>query len=245
MRIQIIAETKKIPRHYHFIGVSIVKAGLSLANPELMESMYNFEGNQANKMMRPFTGAIYLNGYTLEHEEFTIHQDIRITISSSDIAFMLTLYNGLLVQQHIQYKSYTLNIKDVKFLPEKLPTKSQALFRTNSTIVMKDKNNQYLNIDDPNYEKELNYAANECLKSIVGRALHQPLVFTPVAMQKKVVQLKHDKFINLNAKGILYLNGFEGSFVLGGHAEDLALLTQVGLGFRRSQMLGCIEMINE
>ncbi len=245
MRLQIIMEAEKIPKHYHFLAGSVVKAGLSSVNPELKESLYSFEEHQANKAMRPFTGAIYLNGYTLEGDEFIIHQDIRMTISSSDINFMITLYNGLLEHQQMQYKSYTLHIKHVKFLSEKLPTKSQALFKTNSTIVIKDKNNQYLNIDDPDYEKELNYAANECLKSVAGRTLHQPLVFTSVMMHKKVVQLKHDKFKNLNEKGILYLNGFEGSFVLGGHPEDLALLTQTGIGFRRSQMLGCIEMVNE
>lgn len=245
MKLQIIFETKKIPRHYNFLGVSVVKAGLTAANSELKESLYHLDDKRANKAMRPFTGAIYLNGYTLENDEFLIHQDIRMTISSPDIGFMLNLYNGLLEQEQIQYKTYTLMIKDIKFLPEKLPTKSQALFKTNSAIVVKNRNNRYLNIGDSNYEKELNYAANECLKSIAGRPLYQSLVFTPVAMKKKVVQLKHEKFKNLNAKGLLYLNAFEGTFVLGGHPEDLAILAQAGLGFRRSQMLGCIEMINE
>jgi len=128
-------EAEKIPKHYHFLAGSIVKAGLSSFNPELKESLYSFEEHQANKAMRPFTGAIYLNGYTLEGDEFIIHQDIRMTISSSDINFMITLYNGLLEHQQMQYKSYTVHIKHVKFLSEKLQNLKLYLKQTAPSLL--------------------------------------------------------------------------------------------------------------
>ncbi|UZN01390.1 hypothetical protein OL548_33990 (plasmid) [Lysinibacillus sp. MHQ-1] len=59
------------------------------------------------------------------------------------------------------------------------------------------------------------------------------------------MQLKHDKFAKLNDKGILYMNAHEGNFILEGHPEDLSILTQAGLGFRRALFFGHIEMINE
>ncbi len=41
------------------------------------------------------------------------------------------------------------------------------------------------------------------------------------------------------------MNAHEGNFILEGHPEDLSILTQAGLGFRRALFFGHIEMINE
>lgn len=241
----VVFKTEKLPRHHHFLFTSVVKAALETSNPEMQEKMYHFTKKQTNKEMKPFTGSIYLNNYSLENGEFTIHQDVSLTISSPNPEFMLYLYNGFVQKKRFIYQSYELTLIHIKMLPETLPKSSKVLFKTVSPIVMKTKNGKYLDFYDESYQRELNYAANECLTAIASRSLYQQLAFTPVVMRKKVVQLKHDSFEKLNAQKILYMNASEGTFLLEGHPEDLAILAQTGLGFRRSTFFGFIQMINE
>ncbi|MFD3448272.1 CRISPR-associated endoribonuclease Cas6 [Microbacteriaceae bacterium 4G12] len=245
MKLLIVFKTEKLPRHNHFLFASVVKSALQVSNPQMQFEMYHYTQDQANKEMRPFTGAIYLNGYTLENEEFMIHQDVRLTISSSNAEFMLNLYNGFVQKKSYKYQSYELSLVHIKMLPEKLPKTNRVLFKTLSPLVIKDRDNRYLDLNDENYQTELNYAANECMKAVAKRSLYGPIILTPIVMHKKVVQLKHDSFKALNAQSILYMNAYEGTFLLEGHPEDLNILAQAGLGFRRSTFFGCIEMINE
>lgn len=245
MEILVVFKTDKLPKHHHFLFSSVIKSALSHSNPGLQKEMYHYSETQANKMMRPFTGSIYLNKYSLGNEEFLIQGDVHLTISSPNIKFMLFLYNGIVQKQYFKYQSYELSLVEIRILPEKIPNSNTVFMKTKSPIIVKNASGKYLEIDDTSYVKELNYAANECVKSIMKRSLYEPITFTPIAMHKKVVQLKHDKFVKLNDKRILYMNAYEGSFLLDGHPEDIALLTQAGLGFRRALFFGHIEMINE
>ncbi|PEA54782.1 CRISPR-associated endoribonuclease Cas6 [Bacillus pseudomycoides] len=245
MRLLIVFKARKLPRHHHFLFASLVKSALATSNSQMQYEMYHYTPNQANKEMRPFTGAIYLNDYTLEDGEFTIHQDVRLTISSSNTEFLLNVYNGFVQKKSYRYQSYELFLEHIKMLPEKLPKTNRVLFKTLSSIVIKDRDGKYLDLHDENYQTELNYAANECMKAVAKRFLYKPITLTPVVMNKKVVQLKHDSFAALNAQSILYMNAYEGTFLLEGAPEDLDILAQAGLGFRRSIFFGCIEMINE
>lgn len=245
MKLLVVLKARKLPRHHHFLFASLVKSALATSNAQMQYEMYHYTPKQANKEMRPFTGAIYLNNYTLEDGEFTIHQDVRFTISSPNAEFILNLYNGFVQKTDYKYQSYELSLSHIKMLPERLPKTNRVVFKTLSPIVIKNKDGKYLDLHDENYQIELNYAANECMKAVAKRPLYKPITLTPVVMNKKVVQLKHDSFAALNAQNILYMNAYEGTFLLEGTPEDLNILAQVGLGFRRSIFFGCIEMINE
>ncbi|MED3660529.1 CRISPR-associated endoribonuclease Cas6 [Ureibacillus terrenus] len=245
MKIQAILEGDRMPRHYHFAMASLVKSALSVSNPKLADALYKFSGNRANKKIKPFTGFIQLKDYELLEEEFIVRGNVYITISSPDPELLLNIYNGMVQQREFHYKQYRFQVLHVKVLPEKLPKTGKALCQTKSPIVIRNREGEFLDIDDPDYLKELNYISNECVKQLEGRSLYSPIKLTPVLMTKKVVQLKHDAFKNLNPHSILYLNAYVGSFILEGDPRDLRLLVQAGLGFRRSEFLGCIELIHE
>lgn len=245
MRIQAILKGNKMPRHYHFAMSSLVKNALTVSNPELVDALYTFSNGRANKQMKPFTGNIQMSDYELQGDDFVVRGDIRLNISSPDPEFILNLYNGLIQQRDIQYKEYRFSVAHVKVLQEKLPKTGKILCQTKSPIVIRNREGQFLNIDDPNYGKELNYISNECIKQLEGRSLYSPIKLTPVLMEKKVVQLKHEAFEKLNPQKILYLNSYVGSFILEGDPRDLRLLVQSGLGFRRSEFFGYIDFIHE
>lgn len=245
MKLLATIEAERMPLRPHFLAASVIKSALTISNPQLKDQLYDFSEHQSNKTMKPFSGAIYLNDYTVEKQQLLIHKNVQLLISSPDAEFILYVYNGLVQQAHYTYQQYPLHVQSVKILPEKLPKTNRALFKTLSPLIIKNHNNKYLDITHPDYEQELNYAANECIKSLQQRGLYEKLTFTPVLMHKKVVQLQHEKFAKLNEKSTLYMNAYEGSFLLEGHPADLALLTQSGLGFRRSLLFGAIELVHE
>lgn len=245
MIIQAVLKGERVPRHYHFQMSSLVKNALSVTNPDLVNTLYYFSDGKANKQIKPFTGYVQMTDYELLDDEFIVRGEIRLTISSPDVEFILHLYNGFIQQREYRYKHFEFTVSHVKVLQEKLPQTGKVLCQTKSPIVIRNRQGEFLNIEDSDYLAELNYISNECVKQLEGRSLYSPIKLTPVLMTKKVVQLKHEAFKKLNPQHIMYLNAFQGSFILEGDPRDIRLLVQTGLGFRRSEFLGFIEFIHE
>lgn len=244
MRIEVNFNVPSLPRRYHFLFTSIIKAALDTSAPDLQKKLYSF-GDKPNKSPKPFTGSIFLNSYRLEDEIFYVDGNARMTISSPDTEFLFHLYNGFIQKQEYKYKNFHLQVNHIRILKEKLPTKRKVLFNAISPIVIRNKSGRFLSIEDENYEREFNYICNEVVKSYSGVELKEELRFHPVLMKKQVVQLQHDSFKNLNDQSILYVQCYKGTFILEGNQDDLRLLTMLGLGHRRSSFFGNIEMINE
>lgn len=245
MRVQVILKGDRLPRFYHFVMSSLVKNALSVTNPDLVNTLYYFSEGRANKQIKPFTGYVQMTDYELLDDEFNVRGEIRLTISSPDVEFILHLYNGFIQQREFRYKHFEFKVSHVKVLQEKLPKTGKVLCQTKSPIVIRNREGKFLNIEDPDYLTELNYISNECVKQLEGRSLYSPIKLTPVLMTKKVVQLKHEAFKKLNPQNIMYLNSYEGSFILEGDPRDIRILVQCGLGFRRSEFLGFIDFIHE
>jgi len=244
LNLLIVFQPAKLPKQYNFMFTSIVKAALELSSPETIKELYSY-GEKANKKAKSFTGSIFLQDYVIEETEIKVNGEIRVTISSPDPEFILYLYNGIVQKKMFRYQAYEVQLAYVKVLFEKLPTKRKVLFKTNSPIAVKNKEGRFLDVNDPSYSEDFNYIANVIVKAVTGRNLLEPLSFTPVIMKKKVVQLKHHSFAKLNKESILFVNCFEGSFILEGAVEDLAILASSGLGVRRSQFFGSIQMLQE
>lgn len=244
MKIEISFNAPKLPRRYHFLFSSIVKSALETSAPELQKQLYYY-GDKPNKRIKQFTGSIFLNSYKLDGEIFYVHSDARMTVSSPDTEFLFHLYNGFIQKQEYRHKDFHLNVNHVQIVKEKLPTKNKVLFKTLSPIVVRNKSGRFLSINDENYEKEFNYICNEIIKSYTGNELNAPILFHPVLMKKQVVQLQHDSFKKLNDQSILYVQCYNGTFILEGDAADLKILTMSGVGHRRNIFFGNIEMIDE
>ena len=244
MKLQVSFNAPILPRRYHFLFTSLIKSALEVSAPELKNNMYQY-GVKSNKIPKPFTGSVYLQTYQMEEDGFQIDGEVKLIISSPSAEFLIHVYNGFIQKTNYKYKEYELDVNHVKILTEKLPTKEKIILKTLSPIALKDKSGRFLSVEDPNYEKELVYISNEVVKAVVGRELNRPLKFTPIAMQKTIVQLQHDSFRKLNNKSILFVESYKGLFLLEGHNEDLTILTQAGLGHRRAQLFGAVELVDE
>ena len=243
MRIECIFRGERIPVSYQYLFASVIKGAIKNSSEEKFQEVY-FYGEKKTKQSKNFVFSVFMKEFKIVEDDFEVKGDIKLIISSPDSELMLYIYNGLLAKREIKYKGYELTLQRVNLLKEKLPTKGEAVFKTLSPIAVKGKNGGFLDLEDEEYNDALNYISDEMVRSFRGYGLKAALEFVPVAMNKQVVKLKHEEFKELNEDQILYVNAYRGTFRLKGDPEDLVLITQMGLGFRRSIGFGALQLVD-
>jgi len=242
VRIECVFEGEKIPVSYQYLFASIVKGSIETSSKEKFQEIY-YHGDKKTKQSKNFVFSVFMKDFEVVDETFEVKGDIKLIVSSPDSELMLYIYNGLLVKREVKYKGYELTLKRVNLLKEKLPTNGEVLFKTLSPIAVKGKSGAFLDLEAEEYTDALNYISSEMLRDFRGYGLKKPLEFVPIAMKKQVVKLKHEEFEALNEDMILYVNAYRGTFKLKGDPEDLVLITQTGLGFRRSSGFGNVQLV--
>lgn len=243
LTFEITANDKKIPFSNNYMVVSVLKAAIEKGNKDLFNEIYFYEGDIKNKKIKDFAFATYLNDFVIEKDYVTLNGYMRVTLTTPDYNVGVSLCNGLLMIKEFKYKEFDLTIKSPKLLMEKEVKGNEATFKTLAPIHIKDKENKPIEIDDIEFEKELNYISDLYLKEYRGYGLNEKLIFTPIKMKKKVIKEKIEGFKEHSNKTIMYVNGYTGIFNLKGDREDLNILLKAGLGFRRSQGYGVIDIL--
>jgi len=242
MRIECVFRSDRIPVSYQYLFASVIKGAIENYSKEKFQEIYYF-GDKKTKQSKNFCFSVFMKNFKMVKGDFEMKGDIKLIVSSPDSELMLYIYNGLLAKREVKYKDYKLILQRVNLLKEQLPTRDEALFKTVSPIAVKGKNGAFLDLEDEEYNEALTYISDEMIRGFRGYGLKAPLEFVPVGMKKQVVKLKHEEFKDLNEEQILYVNAYRGMFKLKGDPEDLALITQLGLGFRRSGGFGNLQLV--
>ncbi|MGN2370732.1 CRISPR-associated endoribonuclease Cas6 [Clostridium cagae] len=242
MRLLIEIKTKKIPLNYNYLILSLIKNNLSRENQILFKKLY--EDDSYEFRTKPFTFALKLENFKIDNDEVTLEERAILTISTNDYVIGSVFYNSLLNSKEFSYQNkYKLQIGKVNILNEKKINSTEVVFKTLSPVTIKDKYGRFLDIKDSNYGQELNYITNEVLKAQRGIGLMEEIKFEPVLMKKRVIKEKISKVSEKTNKEIFYITAYEGIFKLTGNKEDLNCIYKLGLGFRRSSGLGCLEIV--
>lgn len=245
MRIEVIfdAEDKKFPMGYRMMITSVIKKSLELADEEYFRDLYYYE-EKKNKRIKPFVSSVFLRRYEIQNDEFILNDSGSIIISTPDYNFGITLYNGFLKLKSHQYRDYKITINRVILKKENVVNEEKILCRTLSPVVITDKNKKPVSIEDiDKFNEELNYIADLSLETYRGYKLKRNIAFTPVRMKKIVAKEKITDFKNISSKDYIYIEAYSGQFYLEGDIEDLRLLMQLGIGFRRSECFGLIDLV--
>ena len=266
MRFKVILEGDILPIDYRNHFMSFIKEALKVSDlgKEYLENLYKYEEGgeiKNNKSGKPFCFAVrFLHDkeeFKKDKNIFYIKSDIEFYISSTDIGFIVALYNGLLSKRLYPFKMGEGEIqkrKSIVLLREKNIKENKVIFKTLSPILIEDKNDKPLlpiSLEDgsPLFEesedfvyflREFNYISDTILRSLRGYGLKEKLDFKPVKLRKEVV--KH-RIREKNIDPKLYtFTCFSGSFELYGDKEDLNYLYQLGFGLRRAQGFGMVEV---
>ncbi len=263
MRIKILIKSEVVPFLYRHRVISLIKEALKRSDKDYKEFLYD------NQITKPFSfNLVFPREKQIKtadiqlDERFVVRDNVVISdkhfslfISSSDYRFIIALFNGLKKLRKFYFSSDTnmlingkkidWNIEKFLLLNEKPITKNTVIFKTNSPILIEDKNDEPVLYNEENFERELNEVMDRILKSehIKGRGLEQPLKFEPIKMKKQVVKHTLNWFRKNTGRPIMYLTGSSGIFKLSGHPEDLKLLYKIGIGTKTGQGFGMVDIL--
>lgn len=246
IRINFTAKDKRFPLSYRMMITSLIKNALEKGDEEYFKDIYYYE-EKKNKKIKPFTFAVFFKDFSIEQDIVNINGNGSILISTCDYNFGINLYNGLLKLKSYDYKKgengFEIFISNIILEKEKEINESRIFCKTLSPIHIKDKNNKPLSVTDEKFNVELNYICNLLLNTFRGEGLKEEIIFTAVKMKKVVAKEKISDFKKINGKDIIYIEGYSGTFYLEGNIQDLRMLMQIGLGFRRSEGWGMIDLV--
>ena len=219
-------KNKKISLSYRMFILSMIKKIISDFDQSYFEEMFFYEGKKTKKT-KPFTFSVFFKDYKINRDFVDVEGEVKI------------LFNGFMkMKEYGDFEKTSVRIEKERKVEE-----NEAIFKTLSPIFIKDTNNKALEIEDENYNKELNYFANLSLKSFRGYGLKEELVFTPLKMKKVVVKEEISGFKEKTNKKYIYFNSYSGVFHLRGDKDDLNLLKELGIGVRRNSGFGSIDLI--
>ncbi|MEG2918439.1 MAG: CRISPR-associated endoribonuclease Cas6 [Clostridium sp.] len=245
MRIRITGNGKDgiFPLDYRIMVTSMIKKAIENSDKEYYKELYLFD-NKKNKKIKPFCFGVYFNDYKINGNLVKVNGNISIIVSTPDYNIGIALYNGLLNMNEYNFKNeYTFMKRRVMLEKENNISSEKVKFKTLSPIHIRDKENNAIDVTDSRFDKELNYITNVLLDSYRGYGLKEKLIFTPINMKKMVIKEKISGFVDNSSKEYIYINAYAGRFTLEGDIEDLKLLMQLGIGFRRSEGFGLIDLM--
>ncbi|GAA3656465.1 CRISPR-associated endoribonuclease Cas6 [Asaccharospora irregularis] len=245
MRFSVEFETDKTPLHSNMQDVSIVKEAIKESNTELFNEMFLNKNHKDSRNKKHYCCARYVTNYEIKEDLINIKEGGKVILnfSSPDLEFMTDLYNGLMDKVIFNYKGFILKKKKIIMIKEKSIKGRRAVFKTLSPIAIRTKEGRFIDIEDSNYEEEMNYIINKILENYRGYGAKEYIRFKPINMKKKVIKEEIEDFKRITQKRFLYVNSYIGTFELSGDTEDLNLIYKLGVGHRRCQSFGMVDVI--
>ncbi len=253
MRTKIPIYTEKIPIIFRHRIMALIKEALSKSNREYLETLYSSKKPKAFTFNLAFDGSqsveeeFYLDS-TFKVKDKVFYQNINnpafLYISSDDYEFFANVLNGIREIKIFEFdKENYWKIGKPLILKEKAIISDMVIFKTNAPFIVETKDNRPIVFSDKNFQTELNNVMETIFRELYGRGLKETLKFYPLKMKKEVIKHTLRGFREKTRKPIMYLTGNSGIFKLKGHPEDLQTIYQIGLGNRRNQGFGMVDII--
>ncbi len=247
------SEVHSLPVYYRTIFMSFLKRALSLYDKNYFNRIY-WWGEKKNKWQKPFVFSVNLPNMNFQDDTVSFRGDIMLNISTSDYEFFVNVYNSLLNNRLYPYhltETYDIKLKGMYLVKEPEQFNSTMTFKTFAPILIEKKEgNKKVPVlpYDEGFEEILNNVVDFEIRNIrllrgQNKGLQKRLTFKPISIQKAVVKHRVSEFVEKTNKDIMFLTGFSGLFELSGDPEDLKELYQNGIGFRRAQGFGFVEVV--
>jgi CRISPR-associated endoribonuclease Cas6 len=218
-----------LPIEYRRGFASLIKEALRKANTQLFEKYYS-----KLHVLKPFTFSVYFPGLAgREGDHFKVGQNAFLKFSTPSYELGTYVYNGLRELRTFPLFESTLTLEQVSLKPMITITEETALFKTMAPVLVNNKGdaNSYLLPGEAGFNEGLDFAVKEVSRVFLcddGVSIQ----FKPIQIRRKVV-----RHYNMNMQGLV------GVFELRGRPDVLNLIYQIGLGVRRSQGFGMLEVV--
>ncbi len=238
-----------LPPWYRIGFASMIKEALRQADAtsKLYELYY---GNAKKNRPKPFTFAVKLNISGVEKSTVNYLKPgnpfVSFYISSNDYEFTMTVYNGLLKLKQYAIYNNAIIIDRFNLLPEKTFPESKAVFDIFSPIVVRkvDENRKgtgYVHVNDSTYKQMLFYSIRSQCKFLGDSYLLNNDDITMDTSSAFTVKIPNYNKKNPDKPEVI--TATDGCIAIQAPHEVLQLIYDIGLGARRSQGFGMLEVV--
>ncbi|PJJ76159.1 CRISPR-associated Cas6 family protein [Thermoflavifilum aggregans] len=230
LRINIHLEKPRLPKDYRSGFMSLIKAALEKGNAGVYHTWYG------QRTLKPFTFSVYFPQIQKEvkGDEIEVGNKAVLNFSSFDPMLLAYIYNGIKTISSFPWKDYNrFTVEYVNLLPYRQIKKDCCVFKTLSPFLVNDKQDQsrYLTPDDAAFDDGLRHSINLLSQQFLGKDMQDFRYH--ISHHRKMV-VSHYRQSMTAIKAIIEIQAAP---------EVLNLLYDVGIGVRRSQGFGMVELV--
>jgi len=229
--------TDWLVKDYRSIFMALIKSVFMKYDPLLYANLYGTD-ELKRKVNKPFTFSVRFPQYKgIEGNKMLCGNKISLLFSSDEETLVTAFYNGLRAKQKIiigENYPITFELEYIKLLPLKRIQTNKVLFRTISPILVNDKGNNlnYLSPTKPEFIRAFKFIIAEQARNFEIPCSEDMVEFEVNAMKK--LPLSHYNQT---------MTSWLGEFVLEAPTQVLQLVYDTGIGVRRSQGFGMLEIV--
>jgi CRISPR-associated endoribonuclease Cas6 len=239
MRLKMILRLDKpeLDIEYRRAVLSLLKESFLAGSRELYQQFYG-EGTA----MKPFTFGLFLSKPVFKDKKIHLEsEEITLNFSTYRADLGIFLYNSLVKKRKRGERfpfpdGNSLLLKRVTLIKEKTLHSGEAVFKTLSPFLVRlhhreFNQDEYLTPDQQLFRSQLEENLRVTLETLTG--LKQRVDFTPVKM-KPVIPITHFNGM---------VQGNTGLFKLSGSPAALDFFYKAGIGSRRAEGFGLLELV--
>lgn len=239
MRLQANFEmnTEWLIKDYRRIFMALIKSTFAHFNPVLLANLYGGM-EQKKKVNKPFTFSVHFPKYgKIEGNRLYCGNKASLIFSSNDETLVIALYNGLKKKETVsigETQPIEFRLETLRLLPFKKITSNKVYFKTISPVLVNEQNNNlvYLSPTHPSF--------NQAFKFIIAaQANHFGIPCEENMIDFEITTMKKLPLSHYNQTMTTWL----GEFVLAAPTPILQLVYDIGIGVRRSQGFGMLEIV--
>jgi CRISPR-associated endoribonuclease Cas6 len=219
-----------LPVDYRRGFVSLIKAALEKSNPRLFEYYYS------EHRLKPFTFSVYFPALQKSGKVGKLHvgKKVKFNFSTSSQELATYTYNGIIKNRHYPLFENEISFRSAYLLPPKIIKSQEVIFKTISPVLINNKgaSDRYLLPDEEGFRDGLNFAVEEICGNFLNGQTVTKIDFEPLKIKRKVIWHYGQ-----------HRSGFIGLFCIRGERELLQLIYDIGLGMRRNQGFGMLEVV--
>ena len=229
--------TDWLVKDYRSIFIALIKSVFVKYDPLLYTRLYGTE-EQKRKVNKPFTFSVRFPQYKgIEGNKMLCGNKISLLFSSDEETLVTAFYNGLRAKQKIiigENYPITFELEHIQLLPLKKIQTNKVLFKTISPILVNDKGNNldYISPAKPEF--------SQAFKSLI--ALQANFFHIPCSEEMIEFDINSMKKLPLSHYNQT-MTSWLGEFVLEAPTQVLQLVYDTGIGVRRSQGFGMLEIV--
>lgn len=221
----------KLPFDYRRGIASLLKEAIKNGNEFLFDEYYL----QKRGISKPFTFSVFFNKHlgVSDDKYFLVTDSFDLNFSTNDISLSANLYNGMMRIDTFNLFGNDIKLKKIFAFPHKKIDSDISTFNILSPILINDKqsSNKYITPKDENFKDNFIYYANELSKLYLKKNLE--------LFEYNIHKIKKSVYSHYGQA----MPGITGIIEIKSNREFLNLINEIGIGDRRSQGFGMLEVI--